>query len=438
MSLDKREHEHSEIFLDAEFRPENSRGEYYFGLTSDISETGLRLEAQSHAELYLGDILEIILKHPQSGSAVSILGKIIWTKSSWYKYIIGITFHNLDRETHRGMQALLSTVIEISTSTPEVVINESPSLQQQETCEKSDRVYRGSAEAFGAGHDSLEEKKLLPNSRQVNLDNAPIPEIAPGNRGRILVILITVAVIVFLIALPVIYESLDDISKIPVPDTLSSSSQNISIQQHDDERDNNFLSSASTPETTIHRPPTEEKTRDSSTIEADWNGEKLGSPSAVAELEETEFTVKKEREYAVNTPVLNIRATPSVQSPIVGKTPKGTVFTSAEKEINDEGLWLKTDKGYVSAWYTIDLKRKSEGNEKGSFSMSRQYATGVNILNIRATPSVRSPVIGKTLRGDVFTSAEIEKNDEGLWLKTEKGYIFGEYAVELNYKKQEK
>jgi N-acetylmuramoyl-L-alanine amidase len=67
------------------------------------------------------------------------------------------------------------------------------------------------------------------------------------------------------------------------------------------------------------------------------------------------FAGKEKRQYIVYADSLNIRSRPTVESPIVGKLIRGQVFVLNGTEEKDDVLWLKMERGYVAAKYTVEL-----------------------------------------------------------------------------------
>jgi uncharacterized protein YgiM (DUF1202 family) len=146
------------------------------------------------------------------------------------------------------------------------------------------------------------------------------------------------------------------------------------------------------------------------------------------------FTDREKQIYTVNADLLNIRSRPTVESPIMGKLKRGEVLITNETEKRDDGLWLKVDKGYVSAKYTRAgaTRMKYKGM---NFREKGKYAVYAHSLNIRSRPAVTSPGVGKLKRGEVFLVNGKEYREDGLWLKIDRGYVFAAYTVELHQDK---
>lgn len=107
MQPERRRNERSDIFLIVEFRPFGRKAEYTQGVTENISDGGFSFDSQNH-HFKPGEFLEIKLKHPQREFSVTVSGEILWKRESWYKSVTGIKYMDLDRETERSLNELVS------------------------------------------------------------------------------------------------------------------------------------------------------------------------------------------------------------------------------------------------------------------------------------------------------------------------------------------
>ena len=107
MQPERRRNERSDIFLIVEFRPFGRKAEYTQGVSENISDGGFSFDSQNH-DFKPGEFLEIKLKHPQREFSVTVSGEILWKRESWYKSVTGIKYMDLDRETERSLNELVS------------------------------------------------------------------------------------------------------------------------------------------------------------------------------------------------------------------------------------------------------------------------------------------------------------------------------------------
>ncbi|MCX7903306.1 MAG: glycosyl hydrolase family 18 protein [Caloramator sp.] len=114
---------------------------------------------------------------------------------------------------------------------------------------------------------------------------------------------------------------------------------------------------------------------------------------------------------------VNIRKFPSLNSKIVGKYTKGTVFTV----IGKSGSFLKTNKGYV---YNSSKYIKIYSSNNGQAFKGYKVVIKAPTLNIRKLPSLSSPIVGKYYKGNIVTIIGASGN----FLRTNKGYIHKDYV----------
>lgn len=115
-----------------------------------------------------------------------------------------------------------------------------------------------------------------------------------------------------------------------------------------------------------------------------------------------------EYKVIITASVLNIRKMPTTSSEIVSTYTKGTIVTVT----GEEGDWLKTDKGYISSFYTIKY-----------FTAYKGVITG-SVVNIRSTPSSTGTIVGTYMLGTVVNII----GESGEWLQTNKGYVYKDYV----------
>jgi len=131
-------------------------------------------------------------------------------------------------------------------------------------------------------------------------------------------------------------------------------------------------------------------------------------PTPTASPTPVEGETFTEYKVVITATVLNIRKMPTTSSEILSTYTKGTVVTV----IGEEGDWLKTDKGYISAFYTIKY-----------FTSYRAVITG-SVVNIRSTPSSTGTIVGTYILGTVVNII----GESGDWLQTQKGYVYKDYV----------
>jgi hypothetical protein len=543
MSSEKNIFSESAVFLIAEFRPLYSEGDYDLGIISELSDKGFIIETQNYIDLTEGNILEINLKHPDSNMEIAVLGQIVLTKTTWYKNIIEFKFHEAEQETKSMIEELVSITrskqklqpeeetgsidialqsfdksrVETNAKEPglgEITVEDTTSDKNEEVMSKFDESIidteipaknetenAAHAEPFELNIEEVNEEKLpdrmpqvnnleesvelnieevndekLPvGMSQVNNDKLQDKEERPFQRNSAYRIKITAIIICLAAATFLINNSIKQGEEFQ-PQKLAKTT----VQQRDDEKQlqlNNIntpsdevitleplkietpledmkrsgtlpLQEKSEVEESIDNTQTEIEYEDTSageiiagvSLKPELLKEDMGAGGTLLAQEKTEVPKAlparsdieqniSDRLYAVFTYILNIRANPSTESSIVGKLEMGTVFASEGTVENDEGLWLKMDRGYVFGMYTIELIKQSlhfTDKEK------RKYTVYADSLNIRSKPTVESPVIGKLKRGEVFVLNGTEEKDDGLWLKMDRGYVFAIYAVELH------
>jgi outer membrane protein OmpA-like peptidoglycan-associated protein len=97
MSIDRRQSERTDIFLNVEFKPFKETITDCHGVTDNISCEGLSLGSQG-CDFKPGETMELKLKHPHSDLFFSVQGKIVWKKEAWYKSVTGIKFEDIDKD----------------------------------------------------------------------------------------------------------------------------------------------------------------------------------------------------------------------------------------------------------------------------------------------------------------------------------------------------
>lgn len=132
------------------------------------------------------------------------------------------------------------------------------------------------------------------------------------------------------------------------------------------------------------------------------------APSPTAEPTPGQGGAFTEYKVIITASVLNIRKMPTTSSEIVSTYTKGTVVTVT----GEEGDWLKTDKGYISSFYTIKY-----------FTAYKGVITG-SVVNIRSTPSSTGTIVGTYMLGTVVNII----GESGDWLQTNKGYVYKDYV----------
>ena len=109
MPDDKRKLKRVDIFFIAEFKELKKAAVHSVGITRNLSCEGFSLESQSFG-FGRGEILEFRLKHPQGNLSVTVLGEVVWKKQGWYKYAVGIMFHEINKETKSKILRLISAL----------------------------------------------------------------------------------------------------------------------------------------------------------------------------------------------------------------------------------------------------------------------------------------------------------------------------------------
>ena len=94
MMQERRKFQRSPIFLIANVKDLKSLQQNSSGITADFSREGIGIESHS-IYFHRGEILEIILKDPQSELSFSAEGEIVWKRDGWYSCKIGIKFRQI-------------------------------------------------------------------------------------------------------------------------------------------------------------------------------------------------------------------------------------------------------------------------------------------------------------------------------------------------------
>jgi hypothetical protein len=140
MIYDKRKLKRYDIFLIVEFKPLRSNGGFSIGITRDLSTDGFSIEAQT-IECQRGDIMEFRFKHPDAELTVDIPGEVVWRNHSWYKYVIGIKFLNVNEEQKAKILKIMSAVRDAENK-PELTGKDTESVPETEK-EKMPEVMLG-------------------------------------------------------------------------------------------------------------------------------------------------------------------------------------------------------------------------------------------------------------------------------------------------------
>jgi outer membrane protein OmpA-like peptidoglycan-associated protein len=109
MSIDRRQSERSDIFLNVELKPFKKTITECHGVTDNISCGGLSLGSQG-CDFKPGEIMEMKLKHPQSDLSFSVEGKIVWKREAWYKSVTGIEFEDIDKDRKSGIAEFITEI----------------------------------------------------------------------------------------------------------------------------------------------------------------------------------------------------------------------------------------------------------------------------------------------------------------------------------------
>ncbi len=111
ISQEKRKCERPDIFLIIKFRRREKSYRYSFGVTSNVSHRGVKFEA-SDSSFGPGEVLEILLKHPHDELSVAASGQIVWKRSGWYEYEMGLQLHEMDQEASGKLEDLMTSAKE--------------------------------------------------------------------------------------------------------------------------------------------------------------------------------------------------------------------------------------------------------------------------------------------------------------------------------------
>jgi len=112
MLQEKRQHERAGAFLIVQFRQRGEEDEYSHGISRDFSADGLSFDSQKYHH-GPGEILECVLKHPETDLSVSVQGAIIWKKESWYKCVTGLKFIGIEENDRSRIIKLISPAVNI-------------------------------------------------------------------------------------------------------------------------------------------------------------------------------------------------------------------------------------------------------------------------------------------------------------------------------------
>jgi c-di-GMP-binding flagellar brake protein YcgR len=89
LSKDRRKFIRYDIPLDVEFKLLDDKSEYYSGVTTNFSRSGLCFET-SHNTAQLNKALDIKIRVPDSNKFTSAVGDLVWIQDLDDKYLYGI------------------------------------------------------------------------------------------------------------------------------------------------------------------------------------------------------------------------------------------------------------------------------------------------------------------------------------------------------------
>jgi len=112
MIQERRKFKRAPIFLIANVKDLKSLQQNSSGITADFSREGIGIESNS-IYFHRGEILEILLKDPQSELSFSAEGEIVWKRDGWYNCKIGIKFRQITPLTINKILTLTSGVDKI-------------------------------------------------------------------------------------------------------------------------------------------------------------------------------------------------------------------------------------------------------------------------------------------------------------------------------------
>ncbi len=429
----------SDAFLVAEFKLLNQSGDYNIGITNDISDEGLSLETQSSSDLKKGALLEIYLKHSGNDKRVCIEGIVIWTKSSWYKFIVGIKFHGDDKECREELKKLISTIkVEKKTETlvEETRVEESIfraldtldndagddkiPIDQPQGPEASADITSNSAESKDApiedetdegegvkgsdGSDEQEEKtdgdKLLLDSLLATIEDHPVKGSKLSGRRWPLFLTVAAVVILLMFVLPSLLKFTNRGREPQVPD---------SAYRASDQSENNDLFAVKYDGSELNTVP------DPEDLPSEFRG---GSTFSVTHRSENELIVVEEEpaESKDDSEVSEVNREGNPFAVLV-ETP---LIEGSNKSL------IKDEVNSLSEPAEETVSRIPPQNKE-----QNKYVVSAHTLNIRARASVESSIIGKLKRGSVVDVHESLENGEGLWHRVDIGYVFALYTIEL-------
>jgi len=112
MKQERRKFQRAPIFLIANVKDLKSFQQNSSGITADFSQEGIGIESHSIC-FHRGEILEILLKDPQSELSFSAEGEVVWKRDGWYNCKIGLKFRQITPLTINKILTLISGVDKI-------------------------------------------------------------------------------------------------------------------------------------------------------------------------------------------------------------------------------------------------------------------------------------------------------------------------------------
>ncbi len=113
ITREKRQCERSDVFLIVEFRPFKRNLRYSLGITRNFSPQGFSFESQN-CDLKRGEVLDVVLKHPQKDVSLSVMGEIVWEQGAWYARLIGIKLWIMDEKARHALTELIGASRDMS------------------------------------------------------------------------------------------------------------------------------------------------------------------------------------------------------------------------------------------------------------------------------------------------------------------------------------
>lgn len=138
------------------------------------------------------------------------------------------------------------------------------------------------------------------------------------------------------------------------------------------------------------------------------------------------YASNKEPDLVVSADILYLREGPGLSYPIMVTLKEGQGLTFIEKQDDWYHVKVKDMEGWVASWLT-SISKPSESD--GSLTEDHSVISQVDHLNLRAEPSVSSPVLSQLNTGDEAKVLEREENWVQVSFNGNLGWVSTDYVT---------